>query len=158
MPNGHVQVAAGQGKGSTGFESELLSDVLPAAESGYAIQKNADHRALAGFSMGGGQSLSIGLKHLDKFAGVAGFSPAIGAKPNLVPGPEDAKKLKLFYLACGDADPFFGAVSSFHALLDKSKVPHVWNVFPGGEHDFTVWKNDLYQFSQLIFKDAGNKR
>jgi enterochelin esterase-like enzyme len=152
MPNGHVQATADKVKGATPFESELLNDVMPLAEARYAIQRDADHRALAGFSMGGGQSLPIGLKHLDKFAWVAGFSPAIQAKANLVPSPDDAKKIKLFYLACGDADSFFGAIKNFHAALDKSMVPHVWNVFPGGEHNFTVWKNDLYQFSQLIFK------
>jgi enterochelin esterase-like enzyme len=152
MPNGHVTAIGDKAKGVAAFDSELLNDVMPLAESRYAIQKDADHRALAGFSMGGGQSLPIGLKHLDKFAWVAGFSPAIQAKANLVPGPEDAKKIKLFYLACGDADAFFGAINNFHASLDKSMVPHVWNVFPGGEHNFTVWKNDLYQFSQLVFK------
>ena len=148
MPNGHVQA----------FESELLGDVMPVAESRYGIQKDADHRALAGFSMGGGQSLPIGLKQLDKFAWLAAFSPALQGKANLVPSPDDAKKIKLFYLACGDADSFFGAIKNYHASLEKSNVPHVWNVFPGGQHNFTVWKNDLYQFSQLVFKDAGRKR
>jgi enterochelin esterase-like enzyme len=152
MPNGHVQSSVDKAKGPAAFERELLNDVMPLAESRYAIQKDAEHRALAGFSMGGGQSLPIGLKHLDKFAWVAGFSPAIQANANLVPGPEEAKKIKLLYLACGDADPFFGTIKSFHASLEQAKVPHVWNVFPGGEHNLTVWRNDLYQFGQLIFR------
>jgi enterochelin esterase-like enzyme len=158
MPNGHVQAAAGEGKGAKGFEGELLKDVMPTAESRYSIRRDADHRALAGFSMGGGQALTIGLKHLDKFAWVAGFSPAIPGKANLVPSPEDGKKIKLLYLACGDADPFFGAITNFHASLEKSRVQHVWNVSPGGDHAFTVWKNDLYQLAQLVFRDEGNKR
>jgi enterochelin esterase-like enzyme len=157
MPNGHVQAAAGKAKGGTAFESELLGDVLPLVESRYAIQQDADHRALAGFSMGGGQALPIGLGHPDKFAWVAGFSPAIQGKGSLVPSADQAKKIKLFYLACGDADPFFGTIKNYHAMLDQAKVPHLWNVFPGGEHNLTVWKNDLYQFSQRIFKDAGGK-
>jgi enterochelin esterase-like enzyme len=158
MPNGHVSSTGDMAKGVTPFESELLNDVMPLAESRYAIQKDADHRALAGFSMGGGQSLPIGLKHLDKFAWVAGFSPAIQAKANLVLSGDDAKKIKLFYLACGDADSFFGAINTYHVSLEKAHVPHVWNVFPGGQHNFTVWKNDLYQFSQLVFKDVGGRR
>jgi enterochelin esterase-like enzyme len=64
----------------------------------------------------------------------------------------------LFYLACGDADPFFGSLNNSRTSLEKSKVPHVWKVFPGGQHNFTVWKNDLYQFSQLVFKDVDGKR
>jgi enterochelin esterase-like enzyme len=158
MPNGHVQAAVGEGKGAKGFETELLNDVMPTVESRYSIRRDADHRALAGSSMGGGQSLTISFKHLDKFAWVAGFSPAISGKANLAPSPEDRKKIKLLYLACGDADPFFGAINTFHASLEKSKVQHVWNVFPGGEHNFTTWKNDLYQFAQLVFRDVGSKR
>jgi len=155
MPNGHVPAAAGKGP-ARGFESELLSDVMPAAESRYAIEKGA--RALAGFSMGGGQSLPIGLKHLDTFAALAGFSPAIQGKANLLPSPDAAKNIKLFYLSCGDADPFFGAVNTFHGALEKANVPHVWNVFPEGQHNFAVWKNDLYQFAQLLFKDTSAAR
>ncbi len=157
MPNGHVPASAGKGA-VTGFESELLKDVMPAAESRYAIGKDPGQRALAGFSMGGGQSLPIGLKHLDTFDWLAGFSPALQGKTNLVPGPDDAKNIKLFYLACGDADPFFGSLANYHTSLEKSKVPHVWNVFPGGQHNFTVWKNDLYQFAQMVFKDMGDTR
>jgi enterochelin esterase-like enzyme len=158
MPNGHVPVTARQPPGPTGFEGELLNDVMPAAESRYAVHKDSGHRALAGFSMGGGQSLPIGLKHLDKFAWLAGFSPALPGKANLVPGPDATKKIKLFYLACGDADPFFVPINTFHASLEKANVPHIWNVFPGGQHNLTVWKNDLYQFAQLVFKDAGSTR
>src|SRR5262249_5205930 len=80
MPNGHVPAAAGEGKGAKGFEGELLNDVMPTAESRYAIRRDGNHRALAGFSMGGGQALTIGLRHPDQFAWVAGFSPAIAGK------------------------------------------------------------------------------
>ena len=76
----------------------------------------------------------------------------------MVPVPDAAKKIKLFYLACGDADPFFAAINTFHGALEKANVPHVWNVFPEGQHNFTVWKNDLYQFAQLVFKDTGAAR
>jgi enterochelin esterase-like enzyme len=38
-------------------------------------------------------------------------------------------------------------------MLDENKVPHVYRVIPGGEHDFRVWKSDLYHFAQLIFRD-----
>jgi enterochelin esterase-like enzyme len=154
MPNGHVPATAGQGE-VKGFESELLNDVMPAVESRYAIQKDRNRRALAGFSMGGGQSVPIGLKRLETFAWLAGFSPALQGKANLVPKADDAKRIRLFYLACGDADPFFTPVNTYHASLEKANVPHVWNVFPGGQHNLTVWKNDLYQFSQLVFKDSG---
>src|SRR5436190_2149267 len=76
MPNGTIGGGKGAGKGGDfvkGFEPELLNDVLPLAESRYPIIRDADHRAIAGISMGGGQTLNISLKHLDKFAWIGGF-------------------------------------------------------------------------------------
>src|SRR5262249_35564926 len=65
----------------TAFENDLLKDILPYIESHYAVQADAEHRALAGLSMGGGQALTIGLKHLDTFAWVGGFSSALFSRP-----------------------------------------------------------------------------
>lgn len=58
------------------FERDLLDDLIPAIEARYSVQADRDHRALAGLSMGGGQSLNLGLGHLDTFARVGGFSSA----------------------------------------------------------------------------------
>src|SRR5207248_1944732 len=63
------------------FEQDLLKDVIPAIESRYSVQADREHRALAGLSMGGGQSLNFGLAHLDTFAWVGGFSSAPNTKP-----------------------------------------------------------------------------
>jgi len=91
-----------------------------------------------------------------KFAWVGGFSSALGGGGNLVSNADDAnKKLKLLYVACGDSpkETLFTSNKNFHNTLEKMKVQHVWNVFPDGTHSFPVWKNDLYVFSQMIFKD-----
>ena len=111
MPNGRAQKndrAEGDVFGSApafaAFEQDLLKDVIPAIESRYSVQADREHRALAGLSMGGGQSLNFGLAHLDTFAWVGGFSAAPNTKPadELVPDPAAAKeKLKLLWLACG---------------------------------------------------------
>src|SRR6185295_7490185 len=116
-----------------------------------------EHRALAGLSMGGGQSLNFGLNNLETFAWVGGFSSAPNTKQpaQLIKDHADAaKKLKLLYVACGDKDSLFKISTGVHNMLEEKKVPHVWNVIPGGAHDFKVWKNDLYQFAQLIFVEA----
>ena len=79
------------------FERDLLDDVIPAIESRYSTNSDRENRALAGLSMGGGQSLNFGLAHLDTFAWVGGFSSAPNTnKPaDLVPDPDTARKLKL---------------------------------------------------------------
>jgi enterochelin esterase-like enzyme len=56
-----------------GFAQRLFKDVIPAIEARYSVYTNRENRALAGLSMGGGQSLNIGLGHLDTFAWVGGF-------------------------------------------------------------------------------------
>ena len=171
MPNGRASGgSAGGFKGCKGgnafqdfgtFDQHLLKDVIPYIETNYSAKADREHRALAGLSMGGGQSLNFGLGNLDTFALVGGFSSAPNTKSpaTLVKDhAEAAKKLRLLYVACGDKDSLFKISQGVHKMLEEKKVPHVYNVIPGGQHDFKVWKNDLYHFSQLIFQESEQKK
>jgi enterochelin esterase-like enzyme len=136
------------------FEMDLLKDLIPYIEKKYPVIKDREHRAIAGLSMGGGQSLNFGLGNLDMFAWVGGFSSAPNTKKpeELVPDPEEAKKkLKLLWISCGDKDRLISFSQRTHEYLQGVNVPHIYYVEPG-YHDFKVWKNDLYMFSQLLFK------
>lgn len=136
------------------FEKDLLNDLIPFIEKKYSVYTDREHRAVAGLSMGGGQSLNFGLGNLNTFAWVGGFSSAPNTKvPEvLVPDPAVAKsKLKLLWISCGLDDNLMLFSQRTHDYLQVNHVPHIFYVEPGG-HDFKVWKNDLYMFSQLIFK------
>ena len=136
------------------FEKDLLNDLIPFIEKKFPIIKDSEHRAIAGLSMGGGQSLNFGLGNLDKFAWVGGFSSAPNTKvpEELLPNPETAKaKLKLLWISCGDKDGLITFSKRTHDYLNKNGVPHIYYV-DHGYHDFKVWKNSLYIFSQLLFK------
>jgi enterochelin esterase-like enzyme len=136
------------------FEKDLLNDVIPYVESHYPVPADREHRALAGLSMGGGQSLNFGLKHLETFAWVGGFSSAPNTQParETVREPtEAAKQLRLLWVSCGDADRLMNISQDYHSALDDMKVPHIWQVDTGA-HAWPVWKNDLYLFSQRLFK------
>ncbi len=140
------------------FEKDLLNDLIPFVEKKYPTLTDREHRAIAGLSMGGGQSLNFGLGNLDKFAWVGGFSSAPNTKrpEELVPNPADAKqKLKLLWISCGDADGLISLSKRTHDYLYQHDVPHIYYVEPGG-HDFKVWKNGLYMFSQFLFKPVDN--
>jgi enterochelin esterase-like enzyme len=150
MPNGEIPATDGKKGFITGFENELLNDVMPLIESRYKVHADPEHRALAGLSMGGGQSLRVGLKHLDKFAYIGGFSSAIFGKAKL-PDAAAAKSIRFLWVSCGDADTLLKANKSFHDSLDEQKIAHTWHLETGG-HTFTVWRNDLYLFSQHLFK------
>ncbi len=136
------------------FERDLLDDVIPAIESRYSVQADREHRALAGLSMGGGQTLNIGLTHLETFAWLGGFSSAPNTLPpaELVPDPENAKRLlKLMWLSCGSRDGLINISQGLHTYLEEKGVPHVWHV-DGNGHDATHWRNALYDFAQKSFQ------
>ncbi len=136
------------------FEKDLLNDLIPYIEKEYPVIKDRESRAIAGLSMGGGQSLNFGLGNLDKFAWVGGFSSAPNTKvpEQLVPDVELAKdKLKLLWISCGDKDNLLMFSSRTHDYLKVNGVPHIYQI-ETGYHDFKVWKSGLYKFSQLLFK------
>lgn len=140
------------------FEKDLLNDLIPFIEKTYPALTDKDNRAIAGLSMGGGQSLNFGLGNLDKFSWVGGFSSAPNTKvpQELVPNIEAAKqKLKLLFISCGDADGLIGFSKRTHDYLYQNDVPHIYYLEAGG-HDFKVWKNGLYMFSQFLFKPVDN--
>jgi enterochelin esterase-like enzyme len=137
------------------FEQDLLTDLIPFIEKTYPVKTDRQSRAIAGLSMGGGQSLNFGLAHLDTFAWVGGFSSAPNTKraDDLVKDPADSSaKLKLLWISCGDQDGLLRISRGFHEALEAKKVPHVWHVHAGGRHDFAVWKADLYHFVPLLFR------
>lgn len=137
------------------FEKDLLNDLIPFIEKKFPVYTDREHRAIAGLSMGGGQSLNFGLGNLDKFAWISGFSSAPNTKKpeELFPDIEKAKQLiKLLFISCGDKDGLFPFSKRTHEYADKYQIPHYYYIIPGGNHDFHVWKESLYQFIQLLFK------
>jgi enterochelin esterase-like enzyme len=162
MPNGRATKDGpdsgdfqGQLKGFAVFEDDLIKDLIPFVESKYSVLGDREHRALAGLSMGGGQSLNFGLKHVDTFAWVGGFSSAPNVKPaaDLIGDPAAlSKKLRLLWVSCGRGDRLLDISRKVHNALEERNVPHVWHVEAGG-HTWPVWKNDLYLFTQRLFRD-----
>ena len=164
MPNGRAMrddravgdiMAPDKVKAFADFEKDLLNDLIPFVEKKYSVLKNRENRAIAGLSMGGGQSLNFGLGNLDKFAWVGGFSSAPNTKTpqELIPNPDEARKmLKLLWISCGDKDWLIPFSKRTHDYLIENNIEHVYRVIPGGIHDFNVWKEGLYNYSQLLFK------
>ena len=161
MPNGRAQAndrAEGNPMASAAafatFERDLLDDVIPAIEARYSVSSAREDRALAGLSMGGGQTLNFGLAHLDRFAWLGAFSSAPNTKApaELVPDPATVtRQLKLFYLSCGNKDGLLRISQDLHGYLKERNVPHIWNVDVHG-HDPAHWRNNQYHFSQRILR------
>lgn len=140
-------------QGFATFEKDLLNDLIPYIEKTFPVYGDKEHRAVAGLSMGGGQSLNFGLGNLDTFAWVGSFSAAPNTKTpeTLLPNPDEAKKgLKLLWISCGADDGLITFSLRTHYYLQAHDVPHIFYI-ESGVHEFKVWKNGLYMFSQLIF-------
>jgi enterochelin esterase-like enzyme len=128
--------------------------LIPFVEKKFRVYSDREHRAIAGLSMGGGQSLNFGLGNLQTFAWVGGFSSAPNTKlpAELVPDPKKTKEmLKLLFISCGHSDNLMVYSKRTHDYLVETNVPHIYFIEPG-VHDFKVWRNGLYMFSQLLFK------
>jgi enterochelin esterase-like enzyme len=153
IPKGNVftpENAAGFAK----FERDLLDCLIPAVEEKYPAYHDRAHRALAGLSMGGGQTLNFGLTHLDTFAWLGAFSAAPNTKPpaELVRDPAAVgSQLKLLYISCGNRDGLISISQGMHRYLKEHDVPHIWNVDDAG-HDGDTWGNNLWHFSQMVFR------
>jgi enterochelin esterase-like enzyme len=161
IPPGTTQPAAAAQTvpdNTTLFGRDLMEDVIPFIESQYHIYTDRDHRAIAGLSMGGGQSLGIGLNHLELFSQVAGFSAALrpaefqktfGA---LAADPEAAnKKLRLLWVGCGNQDSLFAPAKSFSEFLSQHKIRHTFKE-SAGAHTWIVWRRYLNELAPLLFE------
>jgi enterochelin esterase-like enzyme len=140
------------------FSKDLLGDVIPYVQSHYRVYTDRDHRAIAGLSMGGIESLQIGLNHLDQFSYVGGFSAAITPAefPKTFAGiaadPTGAnKQLHLLWIGCGTDDGLFGASNSFSKFLDDSQIKHTFFKIPGA-HTWIVWRQFLNEFAPQLFR------
>ncbi|HEX7085745.1 MAG TPA: alpha/beta hydrolase-fold protein [Vicinamibacterales bacterium] len=136
------------------FEHDLLDHLIPAIEAKYSTHRDREHRAIAGLSMGGGQALNFGLRHLDTFAWIGAFSAAPNTKPpaELLPDPAAAgAQMKRLYLSCGNKDGLINVSQRTHRYLKEHDVPHLWNVDDHG-HDAETWGSNLYHFAQRIFR------
>ena len=161
MPNGRAAKddSRSGGYGSAAafgeFDKDLIGSLIPYIEKNFSVYTDKNHRAIAGLSMGGAQSLNFGLANMDKFAYVGGFSSAPNtAQPQqLIPDVEKTKKEnKLLWMVCGGEDGLMFNSSRLKAFCDEKGIPCTLINYPGEGHNFVVWKYGLYNFAQLIFK------
>ena len=141
-------------KPAANFERDLLDNLIPAIQSKYSTYTDRDHRALAGLSMGGGQTQNFGFGHLDTFAWLGAFSSAPNTMlpAELIPDADVVrKKMRLVYISCGNRDGLINFSQDVHRYLKAHDVPHIWNVDDHG-HDPDTWASNLYHFTQRIFR------
>jgi len=142
------------------FSKALLTEVLPAVGRDYNVAENRNDRAIAGLSMGGLESLTIGLNHPEQFAYVGGFSAALFHErfdehfPTLAArNAASDPGLHLLWVACGTADPLIEQNRGFIQWA-KTKGLGVTSIETSGAHTWLTWRENLLNFAPLLFRNA----
>jgi enterochelin esterase-like enzyme len=151
MPDGNVKDAS---DGFAAHEDVLLNDLIPWVEKNYSVHASADGRAIAGLSMGGGQTFNFGFPHTDVFHYIGPYSAAPNTRQ-----PRDTIKdvstvkqnVRFIFIACGGADGLISNSKMYHDFLVQNGVPHLYQVEANEGHNKTVWNRSLYNFAQRIF-------
>lgn len=152
MMDGHAD--PDRGNNTVLFERDLIEDVLPLVEANYRVHRDAAQRGIVGLSMGGGQSLTIGLNRTDLFAWVGGFSSSVPQAERVADALDHPditnQRLKLLWIACGKEDFLLQRNEVFIALLKKKGIHHEWRLTEGN-HSWPVWRRYLAQFVPKLF-------
>lgn len=139
MPYGNVRPAP-----MAEFTSDVIKDIIPFIESEYPVKKDREGRAIAGFSVGGGQTLNIGLTHTDKFAYICSYAPYTATEEfqkNFSNWSPDASlinsRLKLFSISVGTEDFLYESVKKNLAMFGEKKIRVKPYIVSGGH----TWMN-----------------
>lgn len=138
------------------FQKELLEEAMPIVEASYRVEKDRTKRGIAGLSMGGAQSLTVGMSRTEQFAWVGAFSagppsPAIVEK--FLADPAAANRdLKLLWIACGKGDFLLQRSEQLAAALKEMGIRHQW-LLTEGDHSWPVWRGYLGEFAPLLFRE-----
>jgi enterochelin esterase-like enzyme len=139
---------------------ELFNEVMPQVERTYRAAKDRSSHAIAGFSMGGAESLYIGLKALDRFAWIGAFSTAPLLKDFDATFPDlesqANSQLRLLWIACGTEDALITSNRMLRGSLASKGIRHIDIETPGG-HTMRVWRRNLAAFAPLLFQPAHAK-
>ena len=145
---------AKRGASLEAFRTELFGDAIPLVEANYRVLPGQENRALAGLSMGGWQSLTIGLNAVDRFAWIGSFSGAAdteAVKPALDGSENTNAKLKLLWIACGREDFLLDRNNALIEALKTAGVKHEWHLTEG-DHSWPVWRQYLTEFAPKLFQ------
>lgn len=140
------------------FTKDVISDIIPFVEANYPVVKDSKGRAIAGFSVGGGQTINIGLTNTDKFAFVCSYAPYTDTEEfkrnfsNWAPNVSEMnKQLKLFTISVGTEDFLYDRVKQNIALFKEKEVKLETFIVPGG-HTWMNCKLFLASSLQQLFR------
>jgi hypothetical protein len=156
-PKGGKDAKGGKGPGGFnfgGFEKILTEELIPYIDSNYRTLADQPHRGMAGLSMGGMQTKTITLNHLDKFSHIGMFSGgSIAADtPQLADPAIFKQKVKVVFVSYGSKEKTEAAKTNSKAL-EKLGIQNIYYESPETAHEWQSWRRSLYQLAPLLFRD-----
>lgn len=161
---GAQPVAAPGGRGAqvpNSFEEVVINDLIPAIDGAYRTLAARESRAMAGLSMGGGQTLQITLAHLDQFAWIGSFSSPLRGGTDVKTLYNGAfadpaafnRKVHLLWWGAGTAEErMLAPARDLHQKLEEAGVKNVWFESPGTAHEWQTWRRCLQDFAPRLFR------
>ena len=135
------------------FSQSLLAEVIPQVESLYSVATDSKSRAIAGLSMGGLESITVGLNFTNKFAWIGGFSSAVHAvDPATLPHIPAGSAPRLLWIACGTSDDLLKPNRALIGELTAAGLK-VTPIETPGAHTWLVWRDNLVHFVPLLFQN-----
>jgi enterochelin esterase-like enzyme len=163
MPDGNVN-AQGFGENTLRmFEREMKQGIIPFVEKNYRAESGSGNRALAGLSMGGIQTLYVGINNTDLFSYLGIFSSGwiMPSQKDLADQQYDfmnknldkiKNNLKLVWVGIGGKEDIaYNNCQAMISRFDEMNLSYIYDDYPGG-HAWPVWRHDLFNFAQLLFK------
>ena len=134
------------------FINDLTTDLMPYIEKTYSVKTGRDNTAITGFSMGGRESLLIGMKRPDLFGYVGAVCPAPGVT-GAFKWNSDAEAPHLLFITAGSNDTVvYSNPNTYHENFTKNNVPHIWHYVTGGYHGDNSIHAHIYNFARAVFK------
>lgn len=158
-PQGQRRGGFGGGMNFAGqFQEILFTDIIPLIESNFRVYADAQHRAMAGLSMGGMQTHSITLAKPEMFTYVGMFSGGTFNVEEIQNSEVFKKNVKVVFMSCGGKENM-GVDNAANAINEAGfdGLKAYSYVSPGTAHEWQTWRLSLYEFAQLIFKDSDKK-
>lgn len=154
--------SGGPPRRANAFEDLMIDDLIPMIDASYRTIADRDHRAMAGLSMGGMQSLQITSAHLDKFAWIGSFSGPVrdfnittSYSGEFADPAAFNRKVRLLWLGAGTAEEaIHKSVQNLHEALEAVGVKHIFYESPGTAHEWLTWRRDLNDFVPRLFRNG----
>ncbi len=134
------------------FEHALIEDVIPFVDANFRTLADQPHRALAGLSMGGMQTHSISLKHLDTFSQIGIFSGGSIATNEITDLATFKQKVKVVFVSYGSRENGTAGKANA-AALKEAGVNSAFYESPNTAHEWLTWRRSLHEFAPMLFRE-----